>query len=236
MINLEVSFTLGEIIEYLNGDNIIPIPFEEDMDTFINYFNGFTSSNAPKLSYASRVKSWLDKDIAPSTTNKDIINALLNEVYANHYEDTAIYIPVKVAYGKDEEQVRQAIIEKATYKVFANILEVLEESVDRYMPLFILFKTHQDSTLIAPLTSSSESHVIFNDTPENSSSISAIYNDDHATNYTKTGSEASADKDIMINLLDEVRAKNISVIKEWASNFNGMFKANLYGEAEYEII
>lgn len=143
---------------------------------------------------------------------KAIINVVINQVYNRHYSDYiwGTALPCDENYTLDSSNI-------AFY--LDKLLNVLNLTLPRYIPLFIQNKKYSDNP-VAPIQSESSGMSRFNDTPQDSGDFS---DDPHTTNISQTESVQKVDVGSIMSRLEELYKNFRSIILEWTNEFNRVF-------------
>lgn len=204
--------TLYSFQEILNLYSAHAPVFPHDKNTDANWFTKMIAEADMKINFRNSIVTTItDNDI------KDIIDAVINNVYDRHDEDIIYMID-----ACEEHTLSVSDFPKAIKK----LVNVLEMTIPKYIPLFIENKKATGDP-IGKISSSTTGTTRFNDTPQNDGN----FNDDsHATNVSESSSESLVDTGSLVSRLDEMFKNFRSILLEWSNEFNRIFikEAQLY--------
>ena len=144
---------------------------------------------------------------------KNIVNALMTIVYNRHSEDL-FYIRKVPLFQNDY------VLSSSDFKwAMSKLLDVLELTLPKYLPLFKLFKENSADP-IKKISSTTSGDTRFNDTPQDEGDFN---DDEHSTNVTHTESTTEVDAGSLMERLAEVYKNFKSIILEWSNEFNQLF-------------
>ena len=233
MIKTRLEFTLSDVMEYLDGNS--PVAYSDDYVSLYEYLKiTITPTIGVGFAYTYRAKEWLTKGGDEGTFNQNAVKCLLDLIYSRHREDTCSIINVDMSYFVDENTLKSRFLAKASDKFLSSLVQIVEESIDRFLPLFKMFHAKQSGDMIPKIESINISRMIFNDTPQ-TDDFTDFESPTYATNLTNSESRTAADSGSLISKLEEVRRYNASILHEWAKEFDGLFILNMEGEND-EII
>lgn len=147
------------------------------------------------------------------TGYNDTINYLI-QLVLDTYEEYYIY--KKDFYCFDEEPV---IVSDDEVRVVKRLLTIVNMTMSRYIPLLVAFKKYQDDPT-AKIESDSTGMSKFNDTPQNSGDWSG---DSYTTNITQSEGHTETDTGSIMERLDATWRNWRSVVRDWVSEFRGLF-------------
>ena len=233
MIKTRLEFTLSDVMEYLDGAS--PLAYSSDYVSLYEYLKiTLTPTIGVGFAYTYRAKEWLTKSGVEGVFNQNAVECLLDLIYSRHREDTCSIINVDMSYFVDENTLKTRFLAKASDKFLSSLVQIVEETIDRFLPLFKMFQSKQSGDMIPKIESINTSRMIFNDTPQ-TDDFSDFESPTYATNLTNSESRTAVDSGSLISKLEEVRRYNASIMHEWAKEFDGLFILNMEGEND-EII
>lgn len=207
---IERWFTFGEVLERCHP----PIQ-EADVAILLPYKNYKQLSEFGDFLQTERMTYFTKTD----TTEKNIVNSLLTEIYARFYDH---YV-----FGTKEQ-----IVENGAYtNEFNDKLNLLRsrftsifvETSDRYMNLLKIYK-NELSALLDKVKTKSSGVGKFNDTPQNEIVNGDEFGDGgHISNITKSENETETDFDTKMGRIDEIQRKLKNILREWTDEFSGLF-------------
>ena len=182
-----------------------------DKDTDANFFSKMLTAadlkwNAPQ-GLASTLLSLLP----------DVVDAVMLSVYNRHSED---FLYSK--FGSFSEDL--SLVEADFSKAVNNILNVLDNTIDKYIPLLKLAKDNS-ADLLKPVSSTSSGAVKFNDTPQDSGDVFA--GDSHVSTHTTNTQTTSVDVGTLMERLNSVFKDFPSVMLNWSNEFAICFRKEL---------
>lgn len=226
MIRFQVNFSWQDLREHLGEDFE---PYSENYSPIINDFQNYGINTFQSLVEVidSRILYFLNHATLGSYYKK-IIGELLNIVYSKHKEDYCFTKNIRTCIPKSLSEIYGEYIEAAGESFYSNLYSKIEESVDRFLPMFKLFEDSQAGNLIPKLESSTNGAVLFSDVPQTDTSST----DGSITNRTESSSSTTADSGPLMEKLEEVRKYNAAILNEWSQLFDGLFIINVGGEED----
>ena len=226
MIRFQVNFSWQDLRKHL-GEDFEPysINYSSPIDDFQNY--GITTFQSLTEIIDSRILYFLNHATLGSYYKK-IIDELLNIVYSKHKEDYCFTKNIRTCVPKSLNEIYDEYIEVAGEAFYSELYSKIEESVDRFLPMFKLFEDSQAGNLIPKLESSTNGAVLFSDVPQTDTSST----DGSITNRTESSSSTTADSGSLMEKLEEVRKYNAAILNEWSQLFDGLFIINVGGEED----
>lgn len=204
------------------------IPLKIEDYTFQEILNVFPT-HAPEYPHDSSMDAeWFTKYLADIGMNynvfglsseitaveiKKLVNAVMTMVYDRHAYD---YVH---KYVSEITEPDHTLNSDDVDKVFYKILNILDLTLPKYIPLFKEFEK-ASSDPIAPIKSESSGETRFNDTPQN---IGDFGDEDHTTNISNSKSESSVDTGSLMERLSALYKDFRSIILEWSNEFNQLF-------------
>ena len=205
----KISFTFQEVLNTLHEPPTVIVP-QSPFVTFVsNWFTQLLTNQGLSI-----LKDFPTE--ITSTTINTIIDELMENVYNRHANDYIyeVYVGIDENYTLDFTDFPKGI---------RKILQVLENTLPKYIPMFIQNKKYS-SDPVAPIKSKSEGKNRFNDTPQNKQvSGQEYYDNDYTTNITLSESEQEVDTGSIVSRLDEMFKNYRSILLEWSNEFNQVF-------------
>lgn len=143
-----------------------------------------------------------------------LVNALMLNVYNRHADD---YFFLKFGCYNEDLSLIQSDYAKAMNKV----LNVIDNTIDKYIPMLKLVKDNS-SSLIKPVESVSDGNVKFNDTPQNDSET-GFDEDDYTSTHSINHQVTKVDVGTLMERLKQVFDNFHSVMLSWSNEFNYLF-------------
>lgn len=226
MIRFQVNFSWQDLRKHLGEDFE---PYGANYSPIINDFQNYGISTFQSLVEVidSRILYFLNHATLGSYYKK-IIGELLNIVYSKHKEDYCFTKNIRTCVPKSLSEIYNEYVEIAGEAFYSNLYSKIEESVDRFLPMFKLFEESQAGNLIPKLESSTNGAVLFSDVPQTNTSST----DGSITNRTESSSSTTADSGSLMEKLEEVRKYNAAILNEWSQLFDGLFIINVGGEED----
>lgn len=150
-------------------------------------------------------------DNISSQTLDEIFGALMNVIYNRHADDYMFYVL--------HEDVEYELTIDDARKAMCPLLNVLELTLPRYVPLFIQNKNYSADP-VAKISSVTEGDTRFNDTPQDGGDFN---DDEHATNVSHSYSKSEVDSGSIMDRLEALFKNFKSIILEWSNEFNQLF-------------
>ena len=226
MIRFQLNFSWQDLRKHL-GEDFEPfsINYASILDDFQYY--GITTFQSLVGIIDSRILYFLN-NVSLGSYYKKIIGELLNIVYSKHKDDYCFTKNIRTCVPKSLSEIYNEYIDMAGESFYSELYSKLEESVDRFLPMFKLFEDSQGGNLIPKLESSTNGAVLFSDVPQTDTSST----DGSITNRTESNSTTTADSGSLMEKLEEVRKYNASILNEWSQLFDGLFIINVGGEED----
>ena len=199
-----IWFTLDELFSLLDE------AYQVEPHSNSNSSTWFTSALSDMgLVYSTAL---IDTNKISTTTIADIVNVLMTSVYNEHYKDYIIHATI-------EEGDSEAPTLDELKDCMIALLNVLDNTIPKYVPLFVKNKEASGDILDKP-KATTESMSRFNDTPQDS----GLYDDDpHSSNITQGETTTSADMGTLVSRLDEAYKNFHSILLRWTNEFNVLF-------------
>ena len=149
----------------------------------------------------------------PTTYDDDIINDLFTNIYSKYYGEGFV-----IRDDVNESEVR---INKYAEKL-GILMTKVSRSYNYFSTMINLYKS-QENNLMKDITSSSESRVGYNDTPQNINSQSKYEQDDYLSNFTRSQSSTTSPLGTPMARLSEIQQSYRSLMESWVNIFDDMF-------------
>lgn len=226
MIRFQVNFSWEDLRKHLGEDFE---PYSVNYSPIINDFQNYGISTFQSLVgiIDSRILYFLNHATLGSYYKK-IIGELLDVVYSKHKEDYCFTKNIRTCIPKSLSEIYNEYVDIAGEAFYSSLYSKIEESVDRFLPMFKLFEDSQAGNLIPKLESSTNGAVLFSDVPQTDTSST----DGSITNRTESSSSTTADSGSLMEKLEEVRKYNAAILNEWSQLFDGLFIINVGGEED----
>lgn len=200
-------YSLKEVMEYADtilNYNFPTYPYEEINGTTLK---SFTSTNHITLSYIA----------LGSLSNDDwtILDILLYASFNRHFDDYIYFQDYQINVSTDP----QTDLNNAFYDFIYKFLNILSQTIERYMPLAKMYLANYTNPMKKIETESSSS-TRFNDTPQDGGDFS---DDEHTTNITQYASSGGVDGGTVVEQLGEMFNKYRAIIKDWANEFEPLY-------------
>ena len=176
-----------------------------------------SSASGNKISWSTTMSTY-QLEYKYSDTNLATIGEQLMQIVFGEYNDEYIIKKVYNAiFRVDPDSIVFTSDEKR--KVFAEFVNIINLTAQRYIPLLQSFEANKTSPL-AKLQSTTTSLNRYNDTPQDEGDFA---NDSHTTNISETSVEVEADSNDIAIRLDQLYRNWRSVLRDWANEFKGLF-------------
>lgn len=200
-------FTFQEVFNRINKDYPLifpPSPYYSEISS--SWWTTALNTLSIPMNYQE-----LSSNISSSNIN-DIINYLMNIVYNRYSKFYLCGIIVNEDRDMTLQEARDSLV---------SILNVLVNTLPKYIPLFIANKA-SNANLLAKPESTSTSKSRFNDTPQHFGNTNV---DSYTTNATYNENKVESDLGTLMTRLSEAYKNFHSITLDWSNEFNMLFIA-----------
>lgn len=149
----------------------------------------------------------------PTTFDDDIINDLITNLYSKYYDEGFVI----------RDDVKESKVRISNYaKKLGLLMTKVSMSYDYFSTMINLYKS-QKTNLMKDITSSSESRVGYNDTPQNPNTDGKYETDDYLSNVTKSQSSTTTPLGTPMARMREIQENYRSLMESWVNIFDDLF-------------